>query len=108
MLRLSLGFCFLSSGAKPSFAFSALAAERVAAASVSLPACVNVAQCASLAKCRPDAKALVCVSRYSTPRQPGLTNVTHTMADLSPTHAPIAPRSCPHIHTKTHAIAFYK
>lgn len=97
-LRLSLGFCFLPSGAKPPFAISALAAERLAAASVSLPACANVAQCATLAKCRPDAKTLISVSRYSTPRQPGLTNVTHTMADLSHTHAPIAP--CTHKNTR--------
>lgn len=94
-LRLSLGFCFLlsgpSCGAKPPFVISALAAERLAAARVSLPACANVAQCASLAKCRPDAKALVYVSRYSTPRQPELMNVTHTMAGLNHTHAPIAP-----------------
>lgn len=90
-LKLSLGFCFLLSGAKPPFVISALAAERLAAARVSLPACANVAQCASLAKCRPDAKALVYVSRYSTPRQPELMNVTHTMAGLNHTHAPIAP-----------------
>lgn len=108
--RLSRGFGFLlsgpSCGAKPPFVISALAAECLAAARVSLPACANVAQCASLAKCRPDANALVYVSRYSTPRQTGLTNVTHTVADLNHTLAPIAPWSCPHILTKTHGIAF--
>lgn len=107
---LSCGFGFLlsgpSCGAKPPFVIRALAAERLAAARVSLPACANVAQCASLAKCRPNANALVYVSRYSTPRQPGLTNVTHTVADLNHTHAPIAPWSCPHIRTKPHGIAF--
>lgn len=84
-------FILLGYGAKPQFGSRTVGS----CVCVSLPARANVAQCASLAKCRPDARALVCVSRYPTPRQFEISDVTHTMADLDQTHGPIAPAVLP-------------
>lgn len=103
----SIQLVLLRCSAKLLFVKRALAAERLAAVCVSLPACANVAQCASLAKFRPDARALVCVRWYSTPRQYEVTDVTHEMADLDQTHGPVAPAVLPSdTPTHTQCIAF--